>query len=155
MNALPTSCFEFVVAGGTSHERLSDDWPFAAGAVRRTEAGRAVLLHFAPWRWLVPDPDADIAARLGAHVDAGVGVLIDVTGKWRGIALSGADMPRVLAAGVAVDIVLAARDCAALWLFDCPVILARDGATLDLWVQSSYAPSLMATLESVRDRIKA
>ena len=155
MNALPNRCFEFVAAGGASHTRLGNDLPFEAGAVRRNTATRAVLLHFAPGRWLMPDPDADIAARLGAHVDAGVGVLIDVTGKWRGITLSGGDMPRVLASSVAVDVVLAARDCAALWLFDCPVILARDDATFDLWVQSSYAPSLLATIDSLRYRSTA
>ena len=155
MSTHPTRSFEFVAVRGASRELLGRDWPIAAGAVSRSPSGGAALLHFAPGRWLAPDPEAGLAARLDALVNAGAGLLADVTGKWQSITLPHAGAARVLAAGVALDAVLAERGCAALWLFDCPVVLARAGERFDLWVQSSYAPSLIAALESVRTRIAA
>ena len=148
-------CFEFVAMRGVSRELLGHDWPIAAGAVGRTATQRACLLHVAPGRWLAPDPDPELAARLDLHVKSGVGLLIDVAGKWHRIALPELGAARLLATGVFVDIVLAERACASLWLFDCPVVLARTGAQFELWVQSSYAPSFTATLESILNRSEA
>ena len=56
--------------------------------------------------------------------------------------------------GVAVHFVLADRGRAALWVFDCPVVLTEAGAKFDPWVQSSYTPSITATLDSIRRRIE-
>ena len=47
-----------------------------------------------------------------------------------------------LASGADVEALLEGRDCAALSLFDCPVIVARAEEGLELWLQSSYAQFL-------------
>ena len=141
MNALREAAFEFVALRGVSGTAFDDDWPITPGAVRRAADGCADLLHFAPGRWLVVSPDAELRARLDAYVAASAGVLVDVAGKWRTVAFSVADGARTLAKGIAVDVVLQGRGCAALSLFDCPAVLARNNATFDLYVQSSYAMS--------------
>lgn len=133
---------------------FGEDWPIAPGAVRRAPSGAAQLLHFAPGRWLMPEPDAALMLQAGKLVAGGAAELIEVEGKWRKLALSGAAATRVLSAGVAVESVLAARECAALTLFDCPVILARRLGEFDLWVQSSYFPSLEARLESIELQLR-
>lgn len=133
---------------------FGEDWPIAPGAVRRAPSGAAELLHFAPGRWLMPEPDAALLLQVGSHVAAGIAVLIDVEGKWRQLAFSGAAATRVLSAGVALESVLAARECAALTLFDCPVILARRPGSFELWVQSSYFPSLEARFQSIELQLR-
>jgi hypothetical protein len=52
-----------------------------------------------------------------------------------------------LARTVALEAILAGRDCAALTLFDCPSIIARSAEAFDVWVEASYAADLMASLE--------
>lgn len=147
--------FELVANGGVSREVFGDDWPIRAGSVGGSVAKRACLLHIAYGRWLVHDPDQELERRLDELVKAGVALLIDVTGKWTSVPMAEPNASRVLATGVAVEIVLAERECASIWLFDCPVVLARTGSQLALWVQSSYAPSFCATLASIVNRSEA
>ncbi|MDE2252379.1 MAG: hypothetical protein KGL25_13345, partial [Gammaproteobacteria bacterium] len=35
-------------------------WPLAAGGATRDASGRALLLHFAPGRWLAPGPAPEL-----------------------------------------------------------------------------------------------
>ena len=126
--------------------------PAPPGAVQRDGAGRAALLHFAPGRFLAPAPPADLIRHLDALASAGVGVVFNVTGKWRAITLSGAGAERVLAAGIDVRAVLSHRECAAVQLLDCPVVLARANSGFELWVQGSYATDLAGSLERIRSR---
>jgi hypothetical protein len=112
----PQQCYEVVSTHGTA----SLDLP----------------LNFAPRRWLLPDPAEDVLVRLGGH--SGV-VLVDVDGKWQRRVLSGAQLWRVLSAGADVEAMLRDRHCDALTLFDCPIIAARSGEGVELWVLSSYA----------------
>jgi heterotetrameric sarcosine oxidase gamma subunit len=123
-------------------------FPSAPGAVVRNGMGRCELLHFAPGRWLAPEPSPELAARLTAAAAAGAGVQIGVDGKWHAITIAGPGAQRALARTVALDAILAARDCAALTLFDCPSIIARSDAAFDIWVQSSYAADFVASLEN-------
>jgi sarcosine oxidase gamma subunit len=71
--------------------------------------------------------------------------MIDASGKWECLALTGPGATRLLASAIAIDAVLAGRGCAALSLFDCPAIITREAENFVLWVQSSYAADFMAT----------
>jgi sarcosine oxidase gamma subunit len=141
-------CFEFV-----AHARVPDaDWPAEPGQVLRDGAGRAVLLHFAPGRWLVPAPDERLRTRLDALARDRHGALVDVDGKWQALALAlaPATASRVLASGVEVEALLRGRDTAAIVLFDCPLIVVRAGAGFELYVAASYLHSFEAAVESLR-----
>lgn len=118
------------------------------GRVTRHDDGRVLAAHHAPRRWLLPDPGRGvIAALLNA---TGTGVLSEVNGKWREVLLPGAasatDPVHPVRASFACDLVLARRDCAALWLFDCPLVIARDARDLTLWLEASYEASFRASL---------
>ena len=126
------------------------DLPAPPGAVQRDAAGRATLLHFAPGRFLAPAPASDMVRHLEALAAAGVGALFDVSGKWRAIDLAGAGATRLLVSGIDVDAVLAHRECAALQLFDCPVVLARAAGGFGIWAQGSYATDFLGSLERIR-----
>lgn len=143
-------CFELVAVRGAVPPALGRDGPANPGAVRRAPSGRLDALHFAPGRWLLFDVPADLNARLAAQSEA---TLVDVAGKWQRRCLRGADVWRLLAAGADVASMLAGRECAALALFDCPVVVAREGEGVDLWVQASYAGFLDAQLERACARL--
>jgi heterotetrameric sarcosine oxidase gamma subunit len=121
-------------------------WPAPPGAVRHDGDGRPVLLHFAPARWLVPAPHPDIAALLGAAAAAGAGSVIDVEGKWTAFRLLGPGARRLLASTIDVEPLLAARECAAATLFDCPAVLASVPAGFAIWVRSSYAADFVTAV---------
>jgi heterotetrameric sarcosine oxidase gamma subunit len=126
------------------------DLPASPGAVQHDSAGRAAVLHFAPGRFLVPAPAPDLVRHLDALALAGVGAVFNAAGKWRAIRVAGAGAERVLAAGIDVAAVLSRRDCAAVQLLDCPVVLARASDGFELWVQASYAADLAGSLERIR-----
>ena len=128
------------------------DLPAPPGAVQRDAAGRATLLHCAPGRVLAPAPTPDMVRHLEALAAAGVGALFDVCGKWRAIEVAGAGATVLLASGIDVAAVLARRECAALLLFDCPVVLARAAGGFGIWVQGSYASDFLGSLERIRGR---
>lgn len=126
------------------------DLAVTPGAMRRDAAGRATLLHFAPGRFLLPAPTPDLARQLDSLAQAGVGVTFDVDGKWRELTITGSGVHRLLSSGADVAAVLAHRECAALYLFDCPVVLARRADGFDVWVQASYATDFRETLDRIR-----
>jgi sarcosine oxidase gamma subunit len=145
----PERCFEFV-APGVPLKTFEGALPIAAGGVLRDSAGRAELLHFAPRRWLVPGPSEPLYRQLVERDLAGDGALVDVDGKWQSFRLEGASVVRILETAVSIDAVLFNRSCAALALFDCPTIVARDGSGFDCWVMSSYAESLLTGIGRLR-----
>jgi len=104
-------------------------------------------LHYAPGRWLLPDPDRDLRGRLETAVASGFGVHIDVAGKWAAMLLTGPDARRVLASTIDIAAVLANRGCAAVSLFDCPAVAMRDADRYRLWVAASFAESFEAAVE--------
>jgi sarcosine oxidase gamma subunit len=130
-------------------------WPSAAGAVRYDAQRRPLLLHFAPGRWLAPDPDQEIRTLLSTAALATAGAVVDVTGKWDALLIRGAGAPRLLACTLALEAVLNARDCAALALFDCPAILARASEGFAVWVQSSYTGDFVSTAERFRASLES
>jgi hypothetical protein len=126
--------------------RPAAELPASPGAVQRgtgidngSSTGRAVLLHFAPGRFLAPAPTPDIERRLLALQAAGVGAMFDVEGKWQAFALTAPGAECALASTIDLAQALGGRDCAELHLFDCPAVLARRGGGFEVWVEASYA----------------
>ena len=141
--------FEFPLTGATAAEL-----PASPGAVQRgteigagtgtgidngSSTGRAVLLHFAPGRFLAPAPSPDTERRLLALQAAGVGAVFDEEGKWQAFTLTAPGAKRALSSTIDLAQALGGRDCAALHLFDCPAVLARLGGGFEVWVEASYA----------------
>jgi sarcosine oxidase gamma subunit len=131
------SACEFVGFRGLSAGLDTAAWPVAPGDVRRAADGAPLLLHFAPGRWLAPDPDADRGRLIDAAERRGLGTRIDVDGKWVAMRLTGADATQVLASTIDIRAVLADRGCAALYLFDCPAIAMPAEGGYRLWVVAS------------------
>ncbi len=125
-------------------------WPAAPGEARHDAVGNPVLLHFAPSRWLAPSPDAEITALVAAAEQSSAGTAVEVGGKWREYALSGADAARALACSVDSVALLDGRECAAVNLFDCPCVLARTGQGYAIWVQASFAADLAGAFARLR-----
>lgn len=120
-------------------------WQGAPGEVRYGADGLPRLLHFAPGRWLVPDPDPDTMALVHEAVDSGIGACMDVQGKWAAMILSGNGVARVLSSAADIAAILTGRGCAAVTLFDCPAVIVNTGAEYRVWVASSYAADFAAT----------
>jgi len=122
----------------------------APGTVRRAADGRPAALHFAPARWLLPDPDAELDALLAKAVAAGAGIAFEVEGKWTAMALTGPEAARLLSSSLDVAALLESRGCAAVVLFDCPAVLATSGPGYIIYVQSSYAVDFEAAVARLR-----
>jgi len=146
----PTRTVEFTAFGFPLGGAFVVGWPAAPGGVRHDSDGRPVLLHFAPARWLVPAPHADIEAVVDAAVQAGAGVIVDVDGKWVELELTGPGATRALATTLDVDATLEGRECAAVTLFECPAILTRGPRGFAIWLQRSYEGHFRMLLEGLR-----
>jgi sarcosine oxidase gamma subunit len=148
LEALEFKAFEFPLTGAAAAEL-----PASPGAVRRdtdvgsdSSTGRAVLLHFAPGRFLAPAPTPDTERRLLALQGAGVGAVFDVEGKWQAFALTAPGAERALSSTIDLAQALGGRDCAALHLFDCPAVLSRRSGGFEVWVEASYAVAFREVL---------
>ena len=159
IEALEFKAFEFPLTGAAAAE-----FPASPGSVRRdtgiaagagigagtgiddSSTGRAVLLHFAPGRFLAPAPTPDTERRLLALQAAGVGAVFDVQGKWQAFALTAPGAERALSSTIDLTQALGGRDCAALHLFDCPAVLSRRGGGFEVWVEASYAVAFREVL---------
>ena len=157
LKALEFKAFEFPLTAAAAAAL-----PASPGAVQRgtgigadtdidngSNTGRAVLLHFAPGRFLAPAPTPDTERRLLALQAAGVGAVFDVEGKWQAFALTAPRAERALASTIDLTQALDGRDCAALHLFDCPAILSRRGGGFELWIEASYAVALHEVLSEL------
>jgi sarcosine oxidase gamma subunit len=140
------SACEFVAFRGNPAELGAAAWPVAPGEVRRAADGAPLLLHFAPGRWLAPDPGLGSGGLIDAAVERGLGTRIDVDGKWVAMRLTGADAAQILANTLDIRAVLADRDCAALHLFDCPAIVMSAEGGYRLWVVASCAQAFEAAV---------
>ncbi len=145
LEALPGGRALEFVAFGDARAALAE-WPASPGGVRRGAQGRPEILHFAPARWLLPEPDAATCAAAAAAAAAGSGSVVDVEGKWIAMDLMGPDARRLLSASIDVAAVLESRDCAAVVLFDCPAVLAASDAGYRVYVKASYSTDFMAAV---------
>lgn len=103
------------------------------------------VLHFAPRYLLAINCEGESPA-VAATVEP---IAVDVTGKWCGYRLHGSRVCDVLAAGAHADLLLRGRACAAMSLFDCPVVLLRTNGLDEVWVPASYAESLCLSLNKM------
>ncbi len=132
---------------------LSQDaelWPARPGAARFDDQSQPVLMHFAPGRWLAPEPTAELLSLLSAAQQAATGTLVNVSGKWDQLWMRGPGAARLLACTIDWQVMLEQRDCAAVTLFDCPAIVARAADGFAVWVQSSYTSHFLSTAEKFR-----
>jgi hypothetical protein len=143
------TCFEFVTYGA-----LPDDCrlPARPGQVSRDADGRPALLHFAPRRWLVVSPGANLKAGLADLDDRGLGALVDVDEKW--LPLRVGEPSKSLGTCIAAGAVLRDRQCAAVSIFDCPAIIAGGESGIDLWVASSFVDTLRAAFRETAHTAK-
>jgi sarcosine oxidase gamma subunit len=144
----PERCFEFV-APVAAPVALEGVLPMEAGGVLRGSNGCPELLHFAPRRWLVPNPSGPRHRALTELERKGGGTLIDVEGKWQLLRLMGDGAGDILGSSVSIDGVLIGRSCAGIAIFDCPTVVVRDGTTVDCWVRSSYLGSFLDAIEGL------
>jgi hypothetical protein len=143
------ACYEFVAyPGGEVDAAAISAWPARPGQALRDAAGLPLLLHIAPDRWLAPAPPPILLQELSSLERAGRGCLIDVEGKWQEVRIALGHAHRILSRSIDVETVLAARDCAAVMLFDCPAILARSDGTFNLWIAASFLQSFLAVSTS-------
>lgn len=103
------------------------------------------IFHFAP-RYLLAINQEGTTPAAAATAEA---IAVDVTGKWCGYRLRGSRARDVLMAGIHANLVLKGRACAALSLFDCPVVLVRTDSADEVWVPASYAESLCHALNKM------
>ena len=156
IDRLPSACaLEFAAFAWPAPDTSELAWPSKPGAVRYDERRRPLLLHYAPGRWLAPEPSLEIRSLLATAAQAAVGVVVEVTGKRDALLISGTGATRLLACAIAIEAVLNARDCAALTLFDCPAILARAPEGFAVWVQSSYTTDFVTTAERFRASLES
>ena len=148
------SAYEFVSFSWPAPNLPEAHWPNAPGAVRWDDRSRPLLLHFAPGRWLAPQPTPQTLAFLGEAARSGTGTLTDVTGKWDALQIRGPGATRLLACTVNYEVLLGNRDCASATLFDCPAILMRTADGVSMWVQSSYTAHFLATAERFRTALE-
>jgi heterotetrameric sarcosine oxidase gamma subunit len=120
------------------------------GGARRGANGDPVILHFAPGRYLLPDPAPELDAWMAAAVAQGSGTAIEVEGKWAALELSGPDAARLLSSSLDVAAVLESRDCAAVVLLDCPAVLAVAATGYLVYVKASYIADFSTAIERLR-----
>jgi sarcosine oxidase gamma subunit len=138
---------EFVAFEHDLEPLRAGSWPIGPGEIRASAAGAPLLMHFAPGRWLAPDPGVEARQMVEVAAVLGLGVSVDVTGKWVPMQLEGVDAARVLASTIDIRALLGGRRCAAAHLFDCPTIVATAGDGYGLWVGASYTAAFAAAIE--------
>jgi len=123
------------------------------GAVCRRPDGKLLSMHPAPDRWLLPDPPASLLDSLDQAERQELGVCTDVSGRWRTLVIVPVEgtgsQSHPLSAAMPLALVLAERGCAALWAFDCPVIVATNALGHEIWVEASYQASFIAMLATL------
>jgi heterotetrameric sarcosine oxidase gamma subunit len=140
--------FDFQAFAAPLARALADALPTRPGQAAWENRGELRAMHVAPGRWLLPDPEPGLLALLESAVAEDGGMLTDVSGKWQRLDVTGAGAARVLRAAVAVESVLADRDCGALLVFDCPAVVIRQPHGFGIWVRSAYAETLQDLLTS-------
>jgi sarcosine oxidase gamma subunit len=117
----------------------------APGGVRRYADGAAVL-HMAPGRWLLVGAAISWESATLVTAQAHGGSLIDVSGKWLRLSVTGAEAHDHLSRFLNLTQLLRDRDCAPVSILDCPTLLARYDGGFELWVTRSWAKWLHESL---------
>jgi heterotetrameric sarcosine oxidase gamma subunit len=123
-------------------------WTLRPGGTQRDAQGRLAILRIAPDRYLLPEPDESVIALAKEAVDAKFCAMIEVSGKWQCFRLVGARGRQVLAVSVNVEALLEDRGCASTTIFDCPAVVAQEGAGFRIWIARSFATSFSASISA-------
>jgi hypothetical protein len=67
----------------------------------------------------------------------------------------GTSVRRVLSSDADLTLVLCDRECAAVWLFDCPTILVTMQGGFEAWVEASYLHSFVANAARIHEQLAA
>lgn len=143
------ACHESTTFRLTDVPQVHAQFPVEPGAVRVDPDG-CTHLYFAPGHWLTTRPPHALAPS-GLP---GTLSVVDVSGKWRLLQLFGVDAELVLRCQIAVDSILAGRACAAVTVFDCPVVVVRRGGGFDLLAHASYSEHLRIALVTAHQNLQ-
>ena len=142
-------CFELTAFCLHDVPNMDKYLPVEPGAVRGDAEG-GKHLYFSPGRWL----SLCAAASAARPVLPATIAVVDVSGKWHLLRLAGADAERVLRFQLAVDDIFAGRACAAVTIFDCPVVIERHSAAFDVWTHASYSEHLRDALANAHRNLQ-
>jgi sarcosine oxidase gamma subunit len=141
-------CFELVIPTARLRpDSSSGETP--PGGVRRYADGAAAL-HMAPGRWLLVGRAVEWESAALVTAQACGGSLVDVSGKWLRLSVTGAQAQSHLARFLSVTQVLQDRGCAPVSVLECPALLARCERGFELWTTRSWAMWLHETLLASR-----
>jgi hypothetical protein len=104
-------------------------------------------LQIGPARWLLIAPQAAWLDVLHSAELGGRGALTDVTGRWVAVEFAAQSDP--LSAALPLERMLAGREVAMTWAFDCPVIVVRRAGGTGVLVEASYEHSFRAMLATL------
>ena len=149
-SSTPACCLELAALRLQGLTDLRGHLPIEPGAVGDDDEGR-MHLHFSPGRWLTVCPSA-AAAKQGLPASLSV---VDVTGKWHLLRLTGTGAENVLRFQLPVDGIFTGRACAAITIFDCPVVIQRCGAGFDVWTHASYSEHLRDALANAHRNLQS
>ena len=140
-SSTPARCFELTAYRLQDVPDMHRDLPTESGAIRRDDAGRTHL-YFSPGRWLTV---CSLASTVPFELPEKLAV-VNVSGKWKLLRLSGADAEGVLRFQLPVHEIFTSRACVATMIFDCPALLTRDTDGFDVWTHASYREHLCSAL---------
>jgi sarcosine oxidase gamma subunit len=133
------------------------EWVTFDGRLPGVPRGAGAPLHIGPARWLLIAPQEAWLAVLHTAEQGGRGCLTDVTGRWIAVEFEapGTNAPQMpsaahpLSAALPLDRVLAQREAAVAWVFDCPVIVVRRNGRVGVLVEASYEHSFRAMIATL------
>ena len=133
------------------------EWIAFDGRLPGVPRGAGAPLHIGPARWLLIAPQESWLAVLHTAEQGGRGCLTEVTGRWAAVEFALPDARAAdplsaahpLSAALPLERVLADREAAAAWVFDCPVIVVRRNGRIGVLVEASYEHSFRAMIATL------
>ena len=135
------------------------EWIAFDGRLPGVARAAGAPLQIGPARWLLIAPQASWLEVLHTAELGGRGALTEVTGRWVAVefttgdaadgAVSAAAHSHPLSAALPLELVLAGREAAITWVFDCPVIIVRRNTHTGVLVEASYEHSFRAMLATL------
>jgi len=125
------------------------EWVAFDGRLPGVPRGAGAPLHIGPARWLLIAPQESWLEVLQAAELGGHGALTEVSGRWVAVEFAAGGGAHPLSAALPLERVLADREAATTWAFDCPVIIVRRNSHIGVLVEASYEHSFRAMLATL------